>query len=187
MKPLHLRFEVGERTVIRDHVMGLCQSGLSRCLYGYDRVRLLPIFRVSLQQSLNLSFLRHIDHQDAIDIVFESAFHEQRNDQDLVRAAGSRRKPLQLTQDDRMQNGLELLAPGGIVEYQLAQAATIKCSVGAEDASAKRVGNCLEGRLARGDDSMRDFVGVDHGYATRGKKTGNRAFAAGYAPSKADA
>ena len=86
-----------------------------------------------------------------------------------------------------MQNGLELLAPLRIAEYQLAHAPAIKSSVGVENPAAELLHDLLERRLTRSDHSVRDFVRIDHGHATPGEKVRNRALAACYATGQTDA
>ena len=151
MEALDPRFEFTEAAIVRDYVIGLGQSGLSLRLCGDYRVRLLLVFRVSLQQPLDLSLRRRIDDQHTVDFAFEAALYEQRNDQYLIRSAEPRRKPLQLAENNRVKNRFESLAPGRIAEYHFAHAAPIKSSVGVQDRTAELAGDGLESRLARSD------------------------------------
>ena len=128
-------------------------------------------------------------HVHAVDVVAPSAFGQQWNRQDLVRARvrHGRRLPLHFLADRRVQDRLEDATCGRVGEDALAEARAVQASVGAEDPGTESLHHARERRPAGFDHLASNDVGVDQRRAAGDEQVGDGGLAAGDAAGQGDA
>ncbi len=84
----YARLEGREIRRVLDHVVRKSETRVTTRLGPERRLRLLVRHAVAPHQALDLRRLGHVHDEHAVDVVPAAAFGQQRDDQDLVRAAG---------------------------------------------------------------------------------------------------
>ncbi|HKU40475.1 MAG TPA: hypothetical protein VJR89_20080, partial [Polyangiales bacterium] len=133
MQRLDEALQVRERACVFDHVVRGVQAFFAAYLRGEYLCGLLAAAAVARLQALHLRFLGAIDDQHAVIRVRATCFDEQRNDVDLVAAAGGARAASQLCADGRMRDCFQLAALFGIAEHALAHVRTVEPAVAVEN------------------------------------------------------
>lgn len=186
MQTLNLPGCVSNRAVVVDDVIRDAQTFLPTGLSRYHAPCLLFGFGISIQEALQLGLFAAVDHEYPVHELPHGRFGQQRNDDDLVGAAGLPGLPDRRVADARMQDRLQYRPLRVVGEHQLAKAAPIKPACGVQHFVAEPSRNFLQCRAAWPDHLPRNDVGIDDGDASGGEHIRNQRFAAGDATSEAD-
>ena len=187
MEGVYLSVQCIDVAVVHYDIIRGPQAGGPIRLGCQDRCDLLARNSIPPGYTPVLNFGRDVDHQDPVQRVVLSAFHQQGNNNDAIGSIALFCQGECPIADAWVQDVFQLSAPSRVGEYDAPQFGAIEVAVRVQDFVPEPGPNLCQPRLAARHQFTSDCVGVDYRDAKGGEVARNLCLAAADTAGQTDA